>query len=809
MYRRLLQTTLALLPLCAAALPAVKLEMVVEKQLQAPTSISHAGDGSGRLFICEQRGQIRVFKEGVLLPAPFLDISGLLVPERVGFDERGLLGLAFHPDYESTVLPGAGRFYVFYSAPSTNAPGTAQNPVDASSVVVEYRVSPANPDLADPDSARLLLRFDKPQFNHNGGQLAFGPEGLLYISTGDGGSANDNNAGHTGGSSSRPTDALGNAQDRTNLMGKILRIDPLANDGPGGQYGIPGGNPFLGEGNGVREEIYAYGLRNPWRFSFDVGPGNTGTGRLFAADVGQGQVEEVNIITQAGNYGWRNREGTFAPGFSTNAPPPSVVLIDPIGMYAHPGVILGSPALPQIGVSITGGFVYRGSAIPGLDGAYVFADWSQNGTSPLGTLLALEEQTATDWSLSTLDVEGGNPIPWFINSLGVDENGEIYLAAKKTRAVSAQDGGFPAGSLLKMVAQPEPVALDLGAAADTTLYSANEVANARGAGLFVGTGGNGGTHHALIRFDLSTLPANATVQSAELTLTVDQAKLGAIPVSAHRVLGAWGEGTSVAPGGGGGGALATAGDATWIRRVFPSVSWTSPGGDYAAGSATQTVDAVGNYLWTSPGLASDVQAWLATPTLNQGWLLLAPGTLGPSKRLVSREGTPAASRPSLRVTYLPGPPALSRRETWERQHFFRGQFIDPAADPDADGTANLLEYAFDQDPAAADLPGASLRVVGRTVHFLRDPRALDLTYRLQTNDDLTDDLGWTTLVESANGTPVPGAVETTALGKPNLLSVALDLTGDPALFVRVQVRRSGEGPLLQAGPGSFNTSPAR
>ena len=807
---RFLASTLSLLSLTAAALPVVKLELLVEKQLQAPTAIAHAGDGSGRLFLCEQRGQIRVFKGGVLLPAPFLDLSALLVPERAGFDERGLLGLAFHPDFESPVLPGSGRFYVFYSAPSTNAPGTAQNPVDASSVVAEYRVSAGNPDLADPTSGRILLRFDKPQFNHNGGQLAFGPEGLLYISTGDGGSANDNNAGHTGGSSSRPTDALGNGQDRTNLLGKILRIDPLASDGPGGEYGIPGGNPFLGEGNGVREEIYAYGLRNPWRFSFDVGPGATGTGRLFAADVGQGQVEEVNIITQAGNYGWRNREGIFTPSFSTNAPPPSVNLIDPIAMYAHPGITIGSPALPQIGVSITGGFVYRGSDIPGLTGVYVFADWSQNGTSPLGTLLALEEQTATDWSLSTLAVEGGNPIPWFINSLGVDEDGEIYLAAKKTRTVSAQDGGFPAGSLLKLVAQPQPATVRLAPAADTSIFAENnDASNGKGGELFTGQTNGGNDRRALLRFDLpGNLPADAIVQSATLTLTLDRTISTATDTfSLHRLTGAWGEGNS---SGSGFGATATAGDATWNRRVHPSTLWAAAGGDFlATASASTPVGGNGFYDWSSAALTADVQAWIAGTEANHGWLIKPDNPSALARRFLSRENAVTNQIPFLSITYLPGAPVLSRREAWERQHFFRGQFIDPAADPDTDGIANLLEYAFDQNPSAAELPGASLRVVGRTAHFLRDPRALDLTYRLQANDDLTDDLGWETVVESANGAPVPGAVETAADGNAALRLVALDLTGNPALFVRVQVLGAGGPPLLQAGAGNFSTSPAR
>src|SRR5690606_30415717 len=253
----------------------------------------HAGDGSGRLFIADQRGKILILDDGAVRPVPFLDLSAKLVDERPGFDERGLLGLAFHPDYAMEGAPGEGRFYVFYSAPSPGAPGTAENPVNCRSVISEFRVSATDPDAADPASERVLLSFDKPQFNHNGGQLAFGPaDKLLHISTGDGGGSNDNDPGHTGGGAAKPAGGLGNSQDRTTLHGKILRIDPFGTDGPGGQYGIPGDNPFASEGGGVRGEIHAYGLRNPWRFSFDSGPG--GTNRPFVAYVAQGQVEAVD-----------------------------------------------------------------------------------------------------------------------------------------------------------------------------------------------------------------------------------------------------------------------------------------------------------------------------------------------------------------------------------------------------------------------------------------------------------------------------------------------------------------------------------
>ncbi|MES2709869.1 MAG: PQQ-dependent sugar dehydrogenase [Verrucomicrobiota bacterium] len=453
-------------PSSPAAFPKLALEMVADKKIPSPTCITSAMDGTNRLFIGDQRGKIFLLKNGVLQTQPFLDISALLVPEQTAYDERGLLGLAFHPRYEQAGQPGAGKFYVFYSAPSPNAPGTAALPVNSGSVLAEYQVSAANPDAADPASGRVLLSFDKPQFNHNGGQVAFGPDGLLYFSTGDGGSSNDNNAGHTGGSAARPTDNAGNAQDRTSWMGKIHRIDPLGTNGPGGQYGIPADNPFAGSA-GLRQEIYAYGLRNPWRFSFD-----RQDGRLFCADVGQGDVEEVDLITRGSNYGWRNREGSFFPAFSAGAPALEGTVVDPIAQYAHPGVVKGTPPLPQFGVSITGGALYRGTAIPALQGKYVFGDYSQTTTTPKGILLGLEESGGA-WSLSQLDVAGGNPLNTFIQTFGEGEDGEIYVGTKLTRGPSELSGGLPAGSLMKVVAGPAPADFIVTATGSESDYTIN------------------------------------------------------------------------------------------------------------------------------------------------------------------------------------------------------------------------------------------------------------------------------------------------------------------------------------------------
>ena len=303
--------------IATASPPPLALKPISTGQIVSPVNISNAGDGSKRLFICDQVGKIWIINDEMVLPTPFLDLSasGLarLIPLTASYDERGLLGLAFHPGFANASSPGYRKFYVFYSAPSTT-PGTATNPVNCRSTVSEFQVSATNPNVADATiPERLVISWDKPQSNHNGGQLAFGPDGYLYITIGDGGSQHDNDYGHTGGQAPSgfpiASGNLGNAQDTTKLLGKILRIDPLGSNGPGGAYGIPTDNPFATMGGGVRGEIWAFGLRNPWRLSFDNDP--VQGWRLIEADVGQDNVEEINLITKGGNYGWRIKEGTL------------------------------------------------------------------------------------------------------------------------------------------------------------------------------------------------------------------------------------------------------------------------------------------------------------------------------------------------------------------------------------------------------------------------------------------------------------------------------------------------------------------
>src|ERR671918_477011 len=293
----------ALLALLLTALPAassgaqspigdpmdVDLELIAGG-LTSPVTLMEAPDGTGRLFVVDQAGLIRVITpSGVLLPEPFLDVRDRMVALQAGFDERGLLGLAFHPDYASN-----GRFFVYYSAPLREGGPAGFN---HTSHISEFTVS-GDPDRADPASEWILLQVDEPQFNHNAGALAFGPDGYLYISLGDGGGANDVGLGHV--EDWYADNGGGNGQDiEQNLLGNILRIDV---DG-GDPYGTPADNPFVGTAG--LDEIWAYGLRNPYRMSFDIE-----TGDLLVSDAGQGLWEEVSLVTSGANLGWNVKEGT-------------------------------------------------------------------------------------------------------------------------------------------------------------------------------------------------------------------------------------------------------------------------------------------------------------------------------------------------------------------------------------------------------------------------------------------------------------------------------------------------------------------
>lgn len=328
--------------------------------VEKPTHVTHAGDGSRRLFITEQKGRILLVKDGTRLSETFLDIR-----ERVGCcGERGLLSIAFPPGY-----PAKRYFYVNY----TDRAGDT--------VVSRFRTS-KDPDRADPASEELVLAVKQPFANHNGGQLAFGPDGYLYIGMGDGGAAND---------------PFGNGQKMSTLLGKLLRIDVESGVRP---YAVPPSNPFIGK-QGVSPEIWAFGLRNPWRFSFD-----RGTGDLYIADVGQNKYEEVNVQpakSKGGeNYGWNIMEGLHCftrKGCDTTG------LVLPAAEYGH-----------DRGCSVTGGMVYRGRAVPALEGIYLYGDYCSGriwGMRKSGGQWVVSELLRTKLSLSTF---------------GEDEAGELYAA---------------------------------------------------------------------------------------------------------------------------------------------------------------------------------------------------------------------------------------------------------------------------------------------------------------------------------------------------------------------------------------------
>ena len=331
----------------------------------SPVDLQNAGDGTNRLFAVEQRGRIYVFENrpDVTIKSLFLNIESRV--NDTGFEE-GLLGLAFHPQY-----PDTPYFYVNYTASGPRR-----------TVIERYEVT-ANPDSADFSGNYVLLEVNQPYANHNGGQLAFGPDGMLYIGMGDGGSGGDPD---------------GNGQNRQTLLGAMLRIDVDSTTG-GLNYGIPADNPFVNNPSGYREEIWAYGLRNPWRYSFD-----RTTGWLWLADVGQSQWEEVDIVDKGGNYGWNILEGSYCYPIP---PCDSTGLELPIWEYNHPG---GAQR------SVTGGYVYRGANLSELVGKFVYGDYitgeiwalACDGVNPAVNTLLL------DTSLS-------------ISSFGVDENDNLFV----------------------------------------------------------------------------------------------------------------------------------------------------------------------------------------------------------------------------------------------------------------------------------------------------------------------------------------------------------------------------------------------
>jgi glucose/arabinose dehydrogenase len=356
----------------------------IAENLVGPVALAATADGTGRLIVCEQTGKIKVIKSGKVLEKVFLNVSDRLDNLNKVYSEKGLLGIAFHPQFKAN-----GRFFIYYSAPSED------KSFDHKSVLAEYHAR-GGADVADARSGKILLEINEPESNHNGGQLAFGPDGYLYIGVGDGGGAGDNH-GNTG-----------NGQDLSTLLGKILRIDVNG----AAPYSIPKDNPFL-RTKGARPEIWAYGLRNPWRFSFDKK-----TGRLFCGDVGQDKFEEIDIIEKGKNYGWRIMEGAhcFNPAKDCN----QQGLQLPIAEYGR-----------NDGISVTGGYLYRGK-IGSLTGKYIFGDWK-------GNMYYLEE-SGGKWQRRKLTIDGKDDLNMNINSFGEDENGDLYLLTQKSMGTLLSNG---------------------------------------------------------------------------------------------------------------------------------------------------------------------------------------------------------------------------------------------------------------------------------------------------------------------------------------------------------------------------------
>ncbi|MCK8519646.1 PQQ-dependent sugar dehydrogenase [Methanoculleus sp. 7T] len=466
----------------------IGLELVAQN-FTSPMMVTSPDDGTGRLFVVDQIGVVNVVDaNGTTLPEPFLDLRDKMVDLRPTYDERGLLSIAFHSNFSEN-----GKVYAFYSAPLRPEAPEGWN---CTNHISEFQVDPENPDRVNMTSEKVLMYIDKPYHNHNGGQLAFGPaDGYLYISLGDGGRANDVGNGHTPG--------IGNAQDLTKIYGKILRIDvdnvtaegmpqqnmtqnqtqnmsvnrtenppePTWTTFAGSLYGIPTDNPFAETQprildtyayNSVPPEIYACGFRNPAYMAFDSGGNNA----LFVADAGQNLFEEVDIVLSGGNYGWNIREGThcFDPN-ATTAPGKSCNIT---GLQGEPLIGPIFEGGHDLGVVVVGGNVYRGTAVPGLEGRYIFGYWSDSRTVGNGTLLAatppagwaegaLPETAASltpdanaMWEVQTVNITGGTneTLGMFLRGFGEDANQDLYVL---TNDVGGPDNSTSTGKLWKIV----------------------------------------------------------------------------------------------------------------------------------------------------------------------------------------------------------------------------------------------------------------------------------------------------------------------------------------------------------------------
>lgn len=410
--------------------PRVEAELVAEG-MPSPVLMEPVPGADGRAFLVDQTGLIWLMEpDGTLLDEPFLDLSERIVPLREGFEERGLLGVAAHPDYARN-----GRLYVHYSAPLRDE---APDAWDHTAVVSEFTV-PADAERADPGSERRLLEVDHPNRKTNAGALAFGPDGLLYVAMGEGGGAHG--VGEVAfGALEVPErgnvwDAL--AQDLDTLFGKILRID-VDRGWPG--YGVPDSNPFVGRQG--RDEIYAWGFRNHYRMAFD----EEGDGALYVAAVSESLSEAVYKVTGPGNYGWPIREGTRCYDRQSPLDPPDDCpafgphgwpIMDPVVEYFNANVADSPIEGEPLGTAIVGGYVYRGRALPELQGRYVFADYSADPQEPSGTVFSAgpEGDVAEPWpvtELVRLDARA--------QGMGRDGDGELYVLTREAFAPEGDTG---------------------------------------------------------------------------------------------------------------------------------------------------------------------------------------------------------------------------------------------------------------------------------------------------------------------------------------------------------------------------------
>jgi glucose/arabinose dehydrogenase len=348
--------------------PVTVKALQIADNLEAPTAMAFPGNGT--VWITEQTGKIRVIKNGKMSDVPLMDMHGKLSRINTGYDERGLIGITLDPKFSTNK-----KFYIYYSAPPTGK-------YDHTGVLAQYKLS-ENSDQVDPNSGRIILTVEAPQGNHNGGCIQFGPDGYLYLGLGDGGGQGDKHGD------------FGNGQNLNTWLGKILRIDVNTDSG----YIVPKDNPFVGRAD-VKPEIWAYGFRNPWRFSFDKA-----TKQLFVGDVGQDTWEEVDIVNKGENYGWRIAEGNHCYNPAVNCDIKGITM--PIFDYNH-----------REGICIIGGFVYNGKQLPDLKSKYIFADW----TGPIFYL----QKTGDKWLRGKISVQN-YPENLKITSIGEDPSGELYV----------------------------------------------------------------------------------------------------------------------------------------------------------------------------------------------------------------------------------------------------------------------------------------------------------------------------------------------------------------------------------------------